>query len=56
MKRRRFIKSTAAVVAGSLLTTDAIKAALFSNKSHIDKIGLQLFSVPKLLEKDFKIL
>ena len=54
MKRRRFIKSTAAVVAGSLLTTDAIKAAVFSNKSHLDKIGLQLFSVPKMLEKDFE--
>lgn len=54
MKRRRFIKSTAAAVTGSLITTDALRAALFSNKSHLDKIGLQLFSVPKMLEKDFE--
>jgi sugar phosphate isomerase/epimerase len=54
MKRRRFIRSTAAVVAGGLLSTDVVKAAVFSNKSHLDKIGLQLFSVPKMLEKDFE--
>jgi len=54
MKRRRFIRSTAAVVAGGLLSTDVVKAAVFSNKLHLDKIGLQLFSVPKMLEKDFE--
>src|ERR1051326_4601624 len=54
INRRRFIKSTAAVAAGALLTKDAIKAAVFSNRSHIDKVGLQLFSVPKMLDKDFE--
>ena len=54
MKRRHFIKSTAAIAAGSLFTSHTLRAALFSNKLHLDKIGLQLFSVPKMLEKDFE--
>jgi len=53
MKRRHFIKSTAAV-AGSLFITDAMKAIASSNKSHLNKIGLQLFSIPKMLEKNFE--
>ena len=54
MKRRHFIKSTVAVAATSLFSRNIIKAATLSNKSHLDKIGLQLFSVPKMLEKDFE--
>ena len=52
LNRRSFIKTTS-IAAGSLFAANALKAAT-SKKSHLDKIGLQLFSIPKLLEQDFE--
>ena len=54
MKRRHFLKSTAVVATGSLFVPGKLNAAVFPNKFKIDKVGLQLFSVPKMLDKDFE--
>lgn len=50
--RRDFLKGTGAMAMGGLLFSTSQAAALF-NKAHLAKVGLQLFSIPKLLEKDF---
>jgi len=49
MNRRRFIKQSAACSAAGLLFSSEI----MGQKKLIDKIGIQFFSLPKLLEKDF---
>ena len=49
MKRRHFIQQAAALAATSLLPLPS-----FSESGTVQKIGVQLFSVPKLLEKDFR--
>lgn len=49
MHRRKFIKS-----ASMAATCGIVPAALFSiNEKTMQEIGIQLFSLPKLLEKDF---
>jgi hypothetical protein len=48
MNRRNFILNSAALTAGSLLLTSKVLAA----KPLLNKIGIQFFSLPKLLEKD----
>lgn len=50
MNRRRFIKNTAALSAASILPFPSI----MENLKSISKIGIQLFSLPRMLEKDFK--
>lgn len=50
MKRRTFIYSTSILAAAGLLKTES----LWSFPDHVKKIGIQLFSLPKLLEKDFR--
>jgi len=50
MKRRNFIYSTSMLAAAGLLKAES----LLSFPNHLKKIGVQLFSVPKLLEKDFR--
>ena len=49
MNRRRFIKQSAACSAAGFLFSSEI----MGQKKLIDKIGIQFFSLPKLLEKDF---
>ncbi len=48
MNRRRFIYQSAALSAAMFLSKD-----LFEQNKLLDKIGIQFFSLPKLLEKDF---
>ncbi|MCW3118012.1 MAG: sugar phosphate isomerase/epimerase [Chitinophagaceae bacterium] len=50
LNRRRFIKRSAALSAGSFL----LSPGFFAQPKLLDKIGIQFFSLPKLLEKDFK--
>ena len=50
MKRRNFIYTTSMLAAAGLLKSES----LFSFPNPLKKIGIQLFSLPKLLEKDFK--
>ena len=52
-KRRDFIKNSGALALSSLLLQRLHAASSFFNNARLDKIGLQLFSIPKLLEKDF---
>jgi sugar phosphate isomerase/epimerase len=49
LNRRLFIKNSATLSVASLL----LSAELFAQKKLIEKIGIQFFSLPKLLEKDF---
>jgi sugar phosphate isomerase/epimerase len=51
MKRRQFIKTSAVSAAGMLLAGQTFSS---SKMDPLKKIGLQLFTVPKLLEKDFE--
>ena len=51
--RRDFIKNTGALALSGLAFQNLHAGDFFSPRAHLDKIGLQLFSIPKLLEKDF---
>jgi sugar phosphate isomerase/epimerase len=53
LNRRNFINATS-VGAGSLFIANTVQSSLFSKNARLEKIGLQLFSVPKLLEQDFE--
>ena len=48
MNRRNFIANTTALTVGGLL----LNSELFAAKPLLNKIGIQFFSLPKLLEKD----
>jgi sugar phosphate isomerase/epimerase len=48
MKRRTFLQTSAALTAAGLLPWTTAEAAL------IPSVGIQLFSIPKMLEKDFR--
>lgn len=50
--RRKFIKASAAAVAGTVITSSSLMAAIY-NYSKIKNIGLQLWSIAKFLEQDF---
>ncbi len=52
MKRRKFLKNTTAIVATCSLFPGLVINSC-TNKS-LNNIGVQLFSLPKLLEKDFR--
>ena len=49
MNRQRFIKHSAVLAAAGFL----VPSEIFGQTKLIDKIGIQFFSLPKLLEKDF---
>lgn len=49
MNRRNFIRASAALTTLGLLESKS----LLANPAMLDKIGIQLFSLPKVLEKDF---
>ena len=52
LNRRKFIKTSTAAAAGTLISPSSFMAATYKN-SKIENIGLQLWSVAKALEKDF---
>ncbi len=52
MKRRNFLKNTSAAAAGCSLFPGLALSSFTSQ--HLDTIGVQLFSLPKILEKDFR--
>lgn len=52
-KRRDFLKNSTAFFLGSMLLPDLYARSGLYSGSHIDHVGLQLFSIPRLLEKDF---
>ena len=51
--RRDFLKKGVAVITGSVLSDRLTAQSFPRNRGSLKKIGLQLFSIPKLLEKDF---
>jgi sugar phosphate isomerase/epimerase len=50
MNRRNFIQASAALTTIGLLESHS----LFANPAMLSKIGIQLFSLPNMLEKDFR--
>ena len=52
LNRRSFLK-TAAATTGGLATGCIHRAPARPNRALLDRIGLQLFTIPKLLEQDF---
>jgi sugar phosphate isomerase/epimerase len=50
---RDFLRNSGALAISGLLFQKLDAASFFSDYAHLNKIGLQLFSIPKLLEKDF---
>jgi sugar phosphate isomerase/epimerase len=52
-KRRDFLKKSGALAIGNLLFQHFNVQATFLGSEHLERIGLQLFSIPKILEKDF---
>ena len=51
--RREFLKKGVAMVTGSMFATRLNAESFFGHSASLKKIGVQLFSIPKLLEKDF---
>lgn len=51
--KRDFLKNSAALAVGSLILQRLPIASVFPGSQQIDRIGVQLFSIPKILEKDF---
>src|SRR4030095_12885562 len=55
MKNRRdFLKNSGLLAASGLLFRKLPAHLLFSESPFPDRIGVQLFSIPKILEKDFE--
>src|SRR5882724_5628325 len=53
MNRRTFIRSVAALSAGVFAPRSILAAGALVRTGHLDALGIQLFSLPKLLEQDF---
>lgn len=51
--RRHFLKSAAAILAGNILSPGLNAQGAHGGKRGLEKIGIQLFSIPRLAEKDF---
>jgi sugar phosphate isomerase/epimerase len=51
--RREFLKKGVAMIAGGMLAHRLNAEPFFAHSVPLKKIGVQLFSIPKLLEKDF---
>jgi len=53
--RRQFLKQSAAIAGGGALALSAscTPGSKTEQASHLDRLGVNLFSIPKLLEKDF---
>jgi sugar phosphate isomerase/epimerase len=53
-ERRKFLKQSATLLGGALLVNASCSPAQKAEQaSHLDRLGVNLFSIPKLLEKDF---
>jgi sugar phosphate isomerase/epimerase len=52
-ERRSFLKKCGALAAGSLLFNRFNAQSMLPINEHLDSLGVQLFSIPKILEKDF---
>jgi sugar phosphate isomerase/epimerase len=52
VNRRQFLKTSATVAAGSMLASSTVMAAI-ANTSKLSNIGLQLWSIAKILGQDF---
>ncbi|MDQ3846342.1 MAG: sugar phosphate isomerase/epimerase [Bacteroidota bacterium] len=53
LNRRTFLQLSSAIAAGTILTRCGERTTMNKTTPSIDRIGLQLFSIPKLLEQDF---
>jgi sugar phosphate isomerase/epimerase len=53
LKRRKFLKNCGTLAAGGFLLQGFNTQPAFFRSEHPGAIGLQLFSIPKILEKDF---
>lgn len=53
-QRREFLKAAATVAAGSMITSTLGTPFTLMKKGKLRKIGIQLFSLPKMLEADFR--
>jgi len=51
--RRKFLKTGSALLAGSILYKHTFAQKFYADKLSPGSIGVQLFTIPKLLEKDF---
>ena len=51
--RRHFLKSAAAILAGNILSPGLNAQGAHRGRRGLEKIGIQLFSIPRLAEKDF---
>jgi sugar phosphate isomerase/epimerase len=54
MERKDFIKTTTLLTAAGCLLPNATFGNLYAPKKRLNKVGIQLFSIAQLLEKDFK--
>ena len=53
MERKDFIKTTTLLAASGYLLPNAAFGNLYSPKKRLKKVGIQLFSIAKMLEEDF---
>ncbi|MBD0367633.1 MAG: TIM barrel protein, partial [Flavisolibacter sp.] len=53
LNRRTFLQLSSAIAAGTLLTRCGERTTMNATTPPLNRIGLQLFSIPKLLEQDF---
>ena len=51
--KRDFLKNCGVLAVGSLILQRLPILTAFSIDHQIDRVGVQLFSIPKILEKDF---
>ncbi len=54
MERKDFIKTTALLTVGGYILPNATYGNLSTTKKRLTKVGIQLFSIAQLLEKDFR--
>jgi sugar phosphate isomerase/epimerase len=54
MHRRQFVASTVAATAAGLLRRDHVSASATPARAPLGSIGVQLFSLPRMLERDFR--
>ncbi|MBD0374907.1 MAG: sugar phosphate isomerase/epimerase, partial [Flavisolibacter sp.] len=53
LNRRTFLQLSSTIAAGTILTRCGERTTMTSTIPPLNHIGLQLFSIPKLLEQDF---
>ena len=53
INKREFLKNCGALALGSLALQRLPGNSIFSDSQNLERVGVQLFSIPKILEKDF---